>query len=54
LAFKPFVVSKSTGRGVVVGFTADPNFRAHMAGLNLIFINAIFRGAAVTYDANTQ
>jgi hypothetical protein len=25
-----------------------------MAGLNLIFINAIFRGAAVTYDANTQ
>ncbi len=54
LAFKPFVVSKATGRGVVVGFTADPNFRAHMAGLNLIFINAIFRGAAITYDANTQ
>lgn len=54
LAFKPFVVSKSVGRGVVVGFTADPNFRAHMAGLNLIFLNAIFRGAAVTYDANTH
>jgi hypothetical protein len=54
LAFKPFVVSKATGRGVVVGFTADPNFRAHMAGLNLIFLNAIFRGAAVTYDANAR
>jgi hypothetical protein len=54
LAFKPFVVSKTTGRGVVIGFTADPNFRAHMAGLNLIFLNAIFRGAAVTYDANTR
>lgn len=54
LAFKPFVVSKNHGRGVVVGFTADPNFRAHMAGLNLIFLNAIFRGAAITYDANTQ
>ncbi len=54
LAFKPFVVSKETGRGVVVGFTADPNFRAHMAGLNLIFLNAIFRGAAVTYDANAR
>lgn len=54
LAYKPFVVSKSIGRGVVVGFTADPNFRAHMAGLNLIFLNAIFRGAAITYDANTR
>lgn len=54
LAYKPFVVSKRTGRGVVVGFTADPNFRAHLAGLNLIFLNAIFRGAAVTYDANTR
>lgn len=54
LAFKPFIVSKTKGRGVVVGFTADPNFRAHMAGLNLIFLNAIFRGAAVTYDANTR
>jgi len=54
LAFKPFVVSKETGRGVVVGFTADPNFRAHMAGLNLIFLNAIFRGAAVTFDANSR
>jgi hypothetical protein len=25
-----------------------------MAGLNLIFLNAIFRGAAVTYDANAR
>ena len=54
LAYKPFIVSKRTGRGLVIGFTADPNFRAHMAGLNLIFVNSIFRAAAVTYDANTR
>lgn len=54
LAYKPFVVSKATGRGLVIGFAADPNFRAHMAGLNLLFMNAIFRGAAMTHDATTQ
>ncbi len=54
LAYKPFVVSKRTGRGVVIGFTADPNFRAHLAGLNLIFMNAIFRGAAITHDASSR
>ncbi|MCU0974744.1 MAG: M14 family metallopeptidase [Steroidobacteraceae bacterium] len=52
LAFKPFVVSRKHGRGLAIGFTADPNFRAHLAGLNLVFVNAIFRGAAAVYDAN--
>ena len=28
MAFKPLVVSGTSGRGVVVGFTQDPNFRA--------------------------
>jgi hypothetical protein len=46
LAFKPFVVVQPQGRGVVVGFTADPNFRAYMDGLNVLFLNAVFRGAA--------
>lgn len=53
LAFKPFVAAKRDGRGVVVGFTADPNFRAHLGGLNLLFFNAVFRGAALAYDANS-
>jgi hypothetical protein len=44
LAFKPFVVVQTQGRGVVVGFTADPNFRAYMDGLNVLFLNAVFRG----------
>jgi len=46
LAFKPFVVVQKTGRGMVVGFTADPNFRAYMDGLNMLFVNAIFRSQA--------
>jgi len=43
LSYKPFVVVQSEGRGTVVGFTADPNFRAYMDGLNVVFLNAVFR-----------
>ena len=46
LAFKPFVVAQPNGRGFVVSFTQDPNTRAYLDGLNVIFANAIFRGAA--------
>jgi hypothetical protein len=46
LAFKPFVVVQPQGRGAVIGFTSDPNFRAYMDGLNVLFLNAVFRGAA--------
>ncbi len=34
------------GRGMVIAFTQDPNVRAYLDGLNTLFINAIFRGAA--------
>ena len=34
------------GRGLVIGFVADPNYRAYMDGLNTIFLNAVFRGPA--------
>jgi len=30
----------------VIGFTVDPNFRAYTDGLNVLFLNAIFRGPA--------
>jgi hypothetical protein len=33
-------------RGFVVTFTQDPNVRAYLDGLNVIFANAIFRAAA--------
>lgn len=46
LAYKPFVVVQPSGRGMVVGFTQDPNVRAYMDGLNVIFLNAIFRASA--------
>ncbi len=46
LAYKPFVVSQRLGKGYVIGFTQDPNVRAYLDGLNLIFMNAILRGSA--------
>jgi hypothetical protein len=48
MAFKPVVVSATSGRGVIVGFTQDPNFRAINDGMNLLFLNAVFRGPAHT------
>jgi hypothetical protein len=46
LAYKPFAVAEPIGAGYVVAFTQDPNVRAYLDGLNVIFMNAIFRGAA--------
>ena len=46
LAYKPFAVAQPTGRGFVIGFTQDPNVRAYLDGLNVIFMNAIMRGSA--------
>ncbi len=46
LAYKPFVIVQREGRGFIVAFTADPNFRGYMDGLNLLFLNAVFRGPA--------
>ncbi len=48
LAYKPLVVAARSGRGVVVGFTADPNYRAYVDGMNLFLLNAVFRGPAHT------
>jgi len=48
LAYKPLVVAARSGRGVVVAFTADPNYRAYVDGLNLFLLNAVFRGPAHT------
>jgi hypothetical protein len=46
LAYKPFAVAEPKGNGYVVAFTQDPNVRAYLDGLNVIFMNAIFRGSA--------
>jgi len=47
LAYKPLVVVTREGRGIVVGFTADPNYRAYIDGMNLLFLNAVLRGPGV-------
>jgi hypothetical protein len=44
MAFKPLVISGTSGRGVIVAFTQDPNFRAFNDGMNVLFLNAVFRG----------
>ncbi len=54
LAFKPFLVVEPLGSGHVIGFTADPNFRGYMDGLNLLFLNAVFRGPAHSAAAAGQ
>ncbi len=46
LAFKPLVVLEARGRGMIIGFTADPTVRSFLDGLNMLFVNAVFRGAA--------
>ncbi len=46
MAYKPLVVVQPSGRGVVVAFTTDPNFRAMLDGMNVLFLNAVFRGPA--------
>jgi hypothetical protein len=46
LAYKPLLVVQREGRGLVIGFTADPTFRAYMDGMNMLFINAVLRGPA--------
>ncbi len=46
LAYKPFVIAQASGKGYVIGFTQDPNVRAYLDGLNVIFMNAILRGSA--------
>jgi hypothetical protein len=45
-AYKPLVMVQREGRGHVIGFTNDPNFRGYMDGLNVFFLNAVFRGVA--------
>jgi hypothetical protein len=48
LAFKPFVTVEEKGRGLLIGFTQDPNFRAQVDGLNVLFMNAVLRAPART------
>ena len=46
MAYKPLLMVQQHGRGMAIGFTADPNYRAYMDGLNILLMNAIFRAPA--------
>lgn len=48
LAFKPLVMEQEHDRGRVIAFTADPTYRAYLDGLNMLLVNAIFRGPIQT------
>ncbi|MEE2894056.1 MAG: M14 metallopeptidase family protein [Pseudomonadota bacterium] len=47
-AYKPAVVEAPYGNGIVVGFVADPTFRAALDGANIVFLNAVLRGPGHT------
>ena len=44
IANKAYLMHQSHGRGNVVAFAEDPNYRAFFDGLNLLLINALFLG----------
>lgn len=44
LAFKPFVLSRRYGDGMVVAFTQSPTTRAYLEGLDLLLLNAVILG----------
>ena len=46
LANKAFVIAQPRGRGHVIAFAEDPNFRAFMEGTALLFINSVLLGPA--------
>ncbi|MCH6559776.1 hypothetical protein IH799_05400 [candidate division KSB1 bacterium] len=46
IANKAYLMHQRHGRGHVVAFAEDPNYRAFMDGLNLLFLNAVCFGPA--------
>jgi len=46
IAYKPFLLAQQHKKGWVIGFTSSPNKRGYLDGLNLLFLNAVFRGPA--------
>ncbi|MBO0719681.1 MAG: peptidase M14 [Blastocatellia bacterium] len=41
---KAFLMHATIGRGHVIGFAEDPNYRGFMEGLNVMMLNAVFLG----------
>ena len=45
LAQRAYLMHQPSGRGHVIGFAEDPNYRAYAEGTQLLFINAVLLGA---------
>ena len=45
LAQRAYLMHQPTGRGHVIAFAEDPNYRAYAEGTQLLFINAVLLGA---------
>lgn len=41
MAYKPYLMAQSHGRGMVIGFAHDPSARAYLEGLDLMIANAV-------------
>lgn len=48
LAYKPYITLEYKGKGMVVSFVESPTFRAHQPGLEMLFVNTIWRAVAHT------
>jgi hypothetical protein len=44
LASKAFLVHQPMGRGQLVAFAEDPNYRAYSEATELLFVNAVLLG----------
>ena len=46
LASKAFLIHQPMGRGQIIAFAEDPNYRAYSEATQLLFINAVLLGPA--------
>jgi hypothetical protein len=46
LASRSYLMHQTSGRGHVIGFAEDPNYRAYAEATQLLFINAVLLGSA--------
>lgn len=47
MAYKPFVMIETVGRGMVIGFTYDPTIRAYLDGLRTLYSNTLLVAPSV-------
>nr|MBA3886582.1 hypothetical protein [Acidobacteriota bacterium] len=46
LAERAYLMHQPMGRGHIIAFAEDPNYRAYAEATQLLFINAVLLGAA--------